>query len=71
MATSAAELLAGEDKARLKECGRQSCTRVFIDRSRGGNRIWRGMEACGNRVKAANYRSRRRAQERSSSSAAA
>ncbi|MGI5425384.1 CGNR zinc finger domain-containing protein [Streptomyces sp. CA-179760] len=46
--------------ARLKECGRPGCTRVYLDRSRGGRRAWCGMEECGNRVKAAAYRARRR-----------
>ncbi|KAF4408472.1 MULTISPECIES: ABATE domain-containing protein [Streptomyces] len=45
----------------LKECGRTDCTRIYLDRSRGARRTWCGMEACGNRVKAAAYRARRRA----------
>ena len=44
---------------RIRECALEECTRIFIDRSRGGNRQWCGMEECGNRVKVANYRSRR------------
>lgn len=60
IATGAAELLAGEETDRVKECGRDECTRYFVDRSRGGTRTWCGMEECGNRIKAANYRSRRR-----------
>lgn len=45
----------------LKECGRTGCTRIYVDRSRGARRTWCGMDACGNRVKAAAYRARRRA----------
>ncbi|MFB4315255.1 CGNR zinc finger domain-containing protein [Actinomadura sp. 21ATH] len=45
----------------LKECGRTGCTRIYVDRSRGARRTWCGMEACGNRVKAAAYRARKRA----------
>lgn len=45
----------------LKECGRAACTRLYLDRSRGARRTWCGMEECGNRVKAAAYRARRRA----------
>ncbi|WP_231951657.1 CGNR zinc finger domain-containing protein [Nocardia terpenica] len=45
----------------LKECGRTGCTRIYLDRSRGARRTWCGMDACGNRVKAAAYRARRRA----------
>ncbi|MFJ3712259.1 CGNR zinc finger domain-containing protein [Streptomyces sp. NPDC090053] len=47
----------------LKECGRSGCTRLYLDRSRGARRTWCGMEACGNRVKAAAYRARRQAAE--------
>ncbi|WP_307849784.1 CGNR zinc finger domain-containing protein [Qaidamihabitans albus] len=45
----------------LKECGRRGCTRIYLDRSRGARRAWCGMDECGNRVKAAAYRARRRA----------
>ena len=45
----------------LKECGRTGCTRIYLDRSRGARRTWCGMDQCGNRVKAAAYRARRRA----------
>lgn len=44
----------------IKECGRPSCTRIYIDRSRGARRTWCGMDECGNRVKAAAYRARKR-----------
>ncbi|MDD7939780.1 CGNR zinc finger domain-containing protein [Actinomycetospora lutea] len=44
----------------LKECGRDACTRLYLDRSRGARRTWCGMDECGNRVKAAAYRARRR-----------
>jgi predicted RNA-binding Zn ribbon-like protein len=45
----------------VKECGRDECTRVFVDRSRGRRRAWCGMDECGNRVNAAAYRRRRAA----------
>lgn len=45
----------------LKECGRGGCTRIYLDRSRGARRTWCGMDECGNRVKAAAYRARKRA----------
>jgi predicted RNA-binding Zn ribbon-like protein len=43
----------------IRECAGDACTRLFVDRSRSGNRLWCGMEECGNRVKAAAYRARR------------
>lgn len=60
VAREAAAVLSDRD-ACLKECGRPSCTRVYIDRSRGARRTWCGMDECGNRVKAANYRARKKA----------
>ncbi|WP_407317952.1 ABATE domain-containing protein [Isoptericola halotolerans] len=54
----------GDPGARLKECARPGCTRLFLDRSRGARRTWCGMDGCGNRVKAAAYRARRRAASR-------
>ncbi|MEU8363279.1 CGNR zinc finger domain-containing protein [Nonomuraea sp. NPDC048882] len=61
VARSAAELLGELSELRVLECALVECTRLFIDRSRGGNRQWCGMEECGNRVKVANYRSRKNA----------
>jgi predicted RNA-binding Zn ribbon-like protein len=60
IARDAVDLLGGDDAPRLRQCGRDGCTRLFIDRSRGGNRVWCGMRECGNRVNAAAYRARRR-----------
>ena len=53
-------LLADPSAPPIKECGRAACTRLYLDRSRGARRTWCGMEECGNRVKAAAYRARRR-----------
>jgi predicted RNA-binding Zn ribbon-like protein len=61
LARAAIELVTGPDAALLKECARSACTRVFLDQSRGGRRTWCGMDECGNRVKAAAYRARKRA----------
>jgi predicted RNA-binding Zn ribbon-like protein len=60
IARDAVELLGGRDGSRLRRCGRDGCTRMFIDRSRGRNRNWCGMRECGNRVNAAAYRCRQR-----------
>lgn len=54
-----------DPNACFKECGRPGCTRIYLDRSRGARRTWCGMNECGNRVKAAAYRARRRASGRS------
>lgn len=59
IARDAIELLGGPDAQRLRQCGRDDCTRMFVDRSRGGNRTWCGMRECGNRVNAAAYRRRK------------
>jgi predicted RNA-binding Zn ribbon-like protein len=53
------DLLGGEDLARLRRCADPKCTRLFIDRSRGGRRRWCDMKGCGDRAKAAAYRRRR------------
>lgn len=60
LARSGISVLADPDSS-LKECGRASCTRLYLDRSRGARRTWCGMDQCGNRVKAAAYRARQRA----------
>lgn len=60
VARHAVEVLSGPDVPLLKECGNPECTRVYIDRSRGVRRQWCGMESCGNKVKAAAYRARKK-----------
>lgn len=60
IARSAVAVLA-DPHTRLKECGRTGCTRIHLDRSRGARRTGCGVDECGNRVKAAAYRARRRA----------
>ncbi|MGW7422982.1 CGNR zinc finger domain-containing protein [Streptomyces sp. NPDC054813] len=61
VARHAVELLSGPDVPLLKECENPECTRTYIDRSRGMRRQWCGMESCGNRIKAAAYRARKKA----------
>lgn len=61
VARSLIVLLGTAEAPPIKECGRSACTRLYLDRSRGARRSWCGMEECGNRVKAAAYRARRRA----------
>lgn len=52
---SAADLLAGEGRARLKRCANDQCRWLFLDDSKSGNRRWCSMSACGNRAKAARH----------------
>jgi predicted RNA-binding Zn ribbon-like protein len=59
IARDAVDLLGGPSRARLRQCHRDGCTRLFVDRSHGANRAWCGMQQCGNRVNAAAYRRRR------------
>ncbi|WP_426512547.1 CGNR zinc finger domain-containing protein [Dactylosporangium sp. McL0621] len=60
-AIAGAALTLLETHPSIRECAGEDCTRLFVDRSRAGNRTWCGMEECGNRVKAASYRARRAA----------
>jgi predicted RNA-binding Zn ribbon-like protein len=48
-------------RALIRWCDDETCTRMFLDRSRGGRRRWCGMAGCGDRAKAAAYRRRRQA----------
>jgi predicted RNA-binding Zn ribbon-like protein len=63
VAVDALDLLGGPDRALLRHCADERCTRLFVDRSRGGRRRWCDMKGCGDRAKAAAYRRRRRAGE--------
>lgn len=49
-----------DPRSRFKECSREACSRLYLDRSRGSRRAWCGMDECGNRIKAAAYRARKR-----------
>ncbi|GGN91223.1 hypothetical protein GCM10011579_087880 [Streptomyces albiflavescens] len=60
VARQAVELLSGPDVPLMKECDNPECTRIYIDRSRGTRRHWCGMESCGNKIKAAAYRARKK-----------
>ncbi|HOX25770.1 MAG TPA: ABATE domain-containing protein [Candidatus Krumholzibacteria bacterium] len=57
---SAAELLTGERRARVRECDADGCTWLFIDTSRNRSRRWCSMASCGNRAKARRHYQRRR-----------
>ncbi|MEV0202562.1 ABATE domain-containing protein [Nonomuraea sp. NPDC050691] len=59
VARQAVELLGGPAATRIRECGAEVCTRLYVDTSRGGGRRWCDMRECGNRAKAAHFRARR------------
>jgi predicted RNA-binding Zn ribbon-like protein len=69
LAREAIELFGSGDVERLRQCGRAGCTRLFIDKTRGGTRVWCGMRECGNRVNAAAYRRRRTTRRRQTDAA--
>jgi predicted RNA-binding Zn ribbon-like protein len=60
IARSGVALLGGVDAERIRECEAQPCTRLYLDASRRGGRRWCDMRGCGNRAKAAAFRSRQR-----------
>jgi predicted RNA-binding Zn ribbon-like protein len=60
LARDCVELAAGPEGDLLRRCDDPKCTRLFLDRSRGGRRRWCDMKGCGDRAKAAAYRRRRR-----------
>jgi predicted RNA-binding Zn ribbon-like protein len=49
---SAADLLAGPRRTRLRCCANPKCARLFLDDSKSANRRWCSMSSCGNRAKA-------------------
>jgi len=55
---SAVDLLARPLASELRECGVETCTRLYVDNSRRGARRWCDMKRCGNRVKASQFRAR-------------
>jgi predicted RNA-binding Zn ribbon-like protein len=61
IARDAIELMSSPMRLRVRECARPDCTIVYLDASRPGSRRWCSMEACGNQVKSAGLRAKRRA----------
>ena len=59
IARDAIEILTGPTAELIKECSRDGCNQVYVDRSRGGRREWCAMDPCGNRIKAREYRARK------------
>jgi predicted RNA-binding Zn ribbon-like protein len=60
---SAAELASQDERRRVRECAAESCSWLFLDRSKNGSRRWCDMAVCGNRAKSRRHyaKTRRRA----------
>ena len=52
---SGAELLTSKERRLIRECGSQTCTWLFLDRSKNRTRRWCDMKTCGNRAKWRRY----------------
>ncbi|MEU3795840.1 ABATE domain-containing protein [Streptomyces fructofermentans] len=63
VARDTVSVLGGPEVSLLKECSNPECSQVYIDRSRGARREWCAMDPCGNKIKAAAYRARKRVGE--------
>jgi len=60
IARDAVRLLGSDAAERLRQCEGQTCARLFLDTSRGGDRRWCSMAGCGNKAKVAQFRLRQR-----------
>jgi predicted RNA-binding Zn ribbon-like protein len=66
----AADLLTSAERARVRECGSDTCFWLFIDHSKNGTRRWCDMKVCGNRAKARRHYQREQRAARAGRSAA-
>ena len=55
---SAADLLVGAERRRIRQCANEKCLWLFIDESKSGTRRWCDMSSCGNRAKAQRHYAR-------------
>jgi predicted RNA-binding Zn ribbon-like protein len=60
VAWSAADLLVGNLRERVRLCANERCRWLFLDESKSGNRRWCSMSACGNRAKAHRHYARQK-----------
>jgi predicted RNA-binding Zn ribbon-like protein len=60
-AYAAAALLTEGELTRVKECGNDDCTWLFVDMSKNRSRRWCDMKDCGNRAKARRHYRRKKA----------
>ena len=61
VARSAAEILTSPDLRTVRECALETCSWLFLDRSKNRKRRWCDMKTCGNRSKARRHYERSRA----------
>lgn len=57
---AAAELLTGPEIDHVRQCASETCSWLFVDRSKNHRRRWCDMKVCGNRDKARRYYQRQR-----------
>jgi len=62
IAEAAADLLCHADPGRVRRCAHPACVLYFLDGTKNGTRRWCDMRTCGNRINAAAYYRRRRAE---------
>jgi len=60
VAEDAADLICSGDVRLVRRCGNPGCVLYFYDSTKNRARRWCSMEVCGNRMKAAGHRERRR-----------
>lgn len=61
VARSAAELLTSVESGRVRECGGDNCSWLFMDTSKNRSRRWCDMKGCGNRAKSRRHYERKKA----------
>jgi len=57
---SGADLLVSPERGQVRECQAETCSWLFVDRSRTGKRRWCSMRTCGNRAKVRRFHERQR-----------
>ena len=58
---AAAELLIGEEIGYVRQCASETCSWLFLDKTKNHRRRWCDMKSCGNRDKARRYYQRQKA----------
>ena len=58
---AAAELLIGEEIGYVRQCASETCSWLFLDKTKNHRRRWCDMRSCGNRDKARRYYQRQKA----------